>query len=293
MTTIGILWPGAMGSALGRAWREGGATVLTTVAGRSPRTRELAGDLTLLPTVDEVVAASDALVSVVPPARALDQAREIAAAVERTGHHPVVADLNAVSPMTMAAVEQVLTSVGCRVVDGAISGPPPSPGSDSVLFLSGPDCSPFVELTAPGLTTTVVGPRVGGASATKMSTAAVYKGTKALILQSLLTAAHHGVVEAVVTDLRLGAPELTADLARDLAVAVSKSDRFPGEMLEIAATQAAAGQGEELYTAIAEVFERAHATRLGTATPEEAAQMSDLGAVLAALTGVECEDGSS
>ncbi len=66
MTTIGILWPGAMGSALGRAWQAVDTTLVTTIAGRSERTRELAATLTLLGSVDEVVAASDAVVSVVP-----------------------------------------------------------------------------------------------------------------------------------------------------------------------------------------------------------------------------------
>jgi 3-hydroxyisobutyrate dehydrogenase-like beta-hydroxyacid dehydrogenase len=283
VTTIGILWPGAMGSALGQAWREGGATVVTTVAGRSERTRELAGDLTLLGSVDEVVAASDAVVSVVPPARALDQARQIAEAVARTGRAPVVADLNAVSPMTMTEIEQVLAAAGCTVVDGAISGPPPGPATDSVLFLAGPDCSPFDSLVAPGLAAKVVGPRIGGASATKMSTAAVYKGTKALLLQSVLTAAHHGVLDAVVEDLRLGAPELTRTLTTDLAVAVAKGDRFPAEMEEIAATQEAAGQGAELYRAIAEVYRRAYAAA-PSRTPEEAARTGSLAEALEGLT---------
>lgn len=62
----------------------------------------------------------------------------------------------------------------------------------------------------------------------------------------------------VVEDLRLGAPELTRTLTQDLAVAVAKSDRFPAEMEEIAATQEAAGQDGELYRAIAEVFRAAH-----------------------------------
>ena len=142
MTTTGILWPGAMGSALGRAGQAGGARVVTTVAGRSERTRQLAEGLTLLGSVDEVVTASDAVVSIVPSARALAQAHEIAAAVARTGHTPVVADLNAISPMTMGEVAEILGAAGCRVVDGAISGAPPSPTTDTVLFPSGPDCSP-------------------------------------------------------------------------------------------------------------------------------------------------------
>ncbi|MGI8417298.1 MAG: hypothetical protein ACR2P2_14065 [Nakamurella sp.] len=39
--TIGIVSPGAMGSALGGAWQRGGARVVDTVAGRSERTRAL------------------------------------------------------------------------------------------------------------------------------------------------------------------------------------------------------------------------------------------------------------
>lgn len=182
--------------------------------------------------------------------------------------------------MTMTEVEQVLDAVGCRVVDGAISGPPPGAGTDSVLFFAGPDCARFDGLSAPGLIAKVVSPVVGGASATKMSTAAVYKGTKALLLQSVLTAAHHGVLDAVVEDLRLGAPELTHHLARDLAVA--KSDRFPAEMEEIAATQEAAGQGGELYRAIAEVFRAAH-DAAPDRTPEEAADVTDLADALDGL----------
>lgn len=186
--------------------------------------------------------------------------------------------------MTMAEVEQVLKAAGCRVVDGAISGPPPGSGTDSVLFLAGPGYSPFAGLDAPGFTTKVVGPIVGGASAAKMSTAAVYKGTKALLLQSVLTAAHHGVLDAVVEDLRLGAPELTGALATDLAVAIAKSDRFPGEMEEIAATQAAAGQGGELYATIADVFRTAHGGR-SRRTPEEAARVTGLEELLEELRG--------
>ena len=59
MTTIGIVSPGAMGSALGRSWAAGGARVVATLAGRSERTRRLAHGLELLPSLTEVVAASD------------------------------------------------------------------------------------------------------------------------------------------------------------------------------------------------------------------------------------------
>lgn len=283
MTSIGILWPGAMGSALGRAWRAGGAQVLTTVVGRSARTRDLAGDLELVGSVTEVVAASDLVVSVVPPSRAVDQAEEIAAAIRSTGHRPAVADLNAVSPMTMGRVATILDGVGCRVVDGAISGGPPAEGGDTVLFLAGPDCRPLSELTGPGLRPLVIGDELGAASAAKMCTAAIYKGTKGLLLASLSTAHHHGVLETVAGDLSRELPELMGDVARDIAVAVAKSDRFPGEMREIAATQASAGGTPELYEAMALVYEHAHGSALARCSPEEAQGMHDLAEVLELL----------
>ena len=70
MTVLGIVSPGAMGSALGRAWTRGGARVVTTVEGRSERTRGLAEGLELLPSLTDVVRTADIVVSVCPPAEA-------------------------------------------------------------------------------------------------------------------------------------------------------------------------------------------------------------------------------
>jgi 3-hydroxyisobutyrate dehydrogenase-like beta-hydroxyacid dehydrogenase len=68
--TIAIVSTGAMGSALARVWREGGSRVVATAQGRSDRTARLASEAgaELLPTLDAVVEAADAVVSVVPQA---------------------------------------------------------------------------------------------------------------------------------------------------------------------------------------------------------------------------------
>jgi hypothetical protein len=88
MTTIGVVSPGAMGSALGRSWQARGAVAVATVAGRSERTRTLAEGLTLLDDLDAVVAASDVVVSVCPPAAAVDALAAILAAARRTTSTP-------------------------------------------------------------------------------------------------------------------------------------------------------------------------------------------------------------
>ena len=92
------------------------------------------------------------------------------------------------------------------------------------------------------------------ASAVKMSTASVYKGTSALLAHALLAADENGVLEHVLSDLRAGSPELVANVERRLASATAKSERYVAEMREIAATQDAAGLTPTLFDAMADVF---------------------------------------
>jgi 3-hydroxyisobutyrate dehydrogenase-like beta-hydroxyacid dehydrogenase len=127
----------------------------------------------------------------------------------------------------------------------------------------------------------VVGDEVGTASAVKMSTAAVYKGTSALLAQALVAAQANGVVEQVLDDLRAGAPELVANLERRLTSSASKSGRYVGEMREIATTQKAAGLTPALFEAMAEVFGSLSATELARATfPEDLPEGLPLAQVL-------------
>lgn len=284
MTTIGVLSPGAMGGALGRAWQMGGARVVTTVAGRSSRTQQLAQGLEWLDSIDAVVAEADVVVSIVPPAQAIPNAEQVAAVAARLGVRPIVADLNAVSLPTMDRVSAALAEAGCAVVDGSISGPPPSRhGEGTRIYLSGEEAGALAGFDVPGLRSTVVGPTPGQASAIKMSTAAVYKGITALMIQSLRTADANGVADHVARDWADMLGTLGADAAHRIAVAVSKSDRFPDEMREIAATQEAAGWGAELYESIARIFEASYRTQLGGNTPEQAGSVHDIRAVVEAL----------
>ena len=281
MTTLGIVSPGAMGSALGRAWAAGGARVVATTAGRSERTRGLAHGLELLPSLTDVVAAADVVVTVCPPAvagRVLDDV--LAAAGDA---RPLLADLNAVSPDTMAALAQRARSAGFALVDGSISGGPPRPGGDTLVYLSGPDAERLASLPADGIRARVVGSDVGTASAVKMCTASVYKGTTAVWAQALQTAHALGVLDVVLADLAEEHAEEVARAARRIGVATSKAHRFVGEMEQIAETQAAAGASGELFAGMAAVYRRLAATDLAALPPEQAADLVDLTDVLRRL----------
>jgi 3-hydroxyisobutyrate dehydrogenase-like beta-hydroxyacid dehydrogenase len=283
VTTLGIVSPGAMGSALGRAWAATGHQVVATVHGRSERTQRLARGLELLPSLEEVVATADVVVDICPPGEAHACLTSVLEAVAGTGARPLLADLNAIAPGLVRELAARARDAGVDLVDGALSGGPPQPGGETMLYLSGPRAAEIARLPADGLRRRVVGREVGVASAVKMCTASVYKGTTALWIQALETADRHGVADVVLDDLAEAFPDEVAGAARRVGLAVSKSDRFVAEMEHIAATQAEAGASGELFTGIAAVYRRLSHSGLARLSPEEAAALTDLRDVLRRL----------
>ena len=267
MSTVAIVSPGFMGSGLGWALRMGGARVVASVRGRSARTRRQAEDagLELLPTLFDVVAVADVVLSVTPPGHALAAAQTIANAVRESGAKPVVADLNAISPSTMAKVAAAWD--GLPVVDGSISGPPPTVRSGARVYLSGVKAADVAALPwGDRVRPVVLGTPIGSASALKMCTASVYKGLNGLVTQAMRVAERHGVLDQVLADLRGDG----LDGSAGVAVAATKADRYVDEMREIAATQADAGLTPALFEAFAEIYAEVARTPLASGDPESA-----------------------
>jgi 3-hydroxyisobutyrate dehydrogenase-like beta-hydroxyacid dehydrogenase len=267
--TVGVVSPGAMGSAVADALVRGGARVVATLDGRSERTAGLADrarGLELAPDLASVVRAADVVLSIVPPGEARAVAAAVARAAEDQNVAPLFADLNAIAPATVRSLERS----GLDLVDGSISGPPPwTPGTTRV-YLSGSRAHELAALPFEGVELLVVGDEVGAASAVKMSTASVYKGTSAVLAQALLAAYANGVLDHVLADLAAGAPETVARAERRVAVAATKAERYVDEMREISATQQAAGL-PALFDAMAEVYERLARTPLAQRAPEDVA----------------------
>jgi 3-hydroxyisobutyrate dehydrogenase-like beta-hydroxyacid dehydrogenase len=261
------------------ALTRGGARVVATLDGRSERTAGLAAvpdALELLPDLVGVVREADAVLSIVPPEAAPSVAADVARVAKGEGVSPLFADLNAIAPATVRAFG------GLQLVDGSISGPPPWNAGTTRLYLSGPRAHEVAALPFEGVERIVVGDEIGLASAVKMSTASVYKGTSALLAQALLAAHANGVLEHVLADLDTAAPELVARVERRLAVAATKAHRYVGEMREISATQQAAGL-PALFDAVAEVYEQLAESRLGRSAPEDVGRDLSLTDVLDGL----------
>ena len=286
MITVGIVSPGAMGAAVGHVLAAAGTRVVTTVEGRSARTRQLAGGFELLPALDDVVAASEIVLSIVPPGAALEVAGTIAAAADRTGARPLVSDLNAIAPTTMASVAARLGGAGLSAVDGSISGPPPRVAGTTIIYLSGPRAAQVASLDAPGLELRVVGETIGTASAVKMSTASFYKGQTALFAQAVRAARANDVLELVLDDLRRHYPDFVDDAPRLLQSLAAKSGRYVAEMSEIAASQEQVGLTPDLFTAFAAVYLELSRSEPAGRSPEQADGDANLEDVLAALDEV-------
>ena len=263
MKVIGLVGAGHMGSGLGWALREGGHDVVTSLAGRSARTANLAREagLRVVAHPADVLAEADVVLVVTPPGAAVAAAREIAATTGPA--RPLVVDLNAIAPSTAEAAAAVVTAAGFDFVDGSISGPPPTVRPGARLYLSGPRAAEVAALRWTHAGPVVVGDRVGAASAVKMSTASVYKGLMGLLTQAIRAAGAYDVLEPVLADLgeSFGTPY-------EVALAATKAHRYVAEMREIARSQAAAGLTPALFEAYAEVWAEVAERPLADGRPE-------------------------
>ena len=285
MPTVSVVSPGAMGSAMADALARGGARVVATLEERSARTSRLAerASVELVADLSVVVDQADIILSIVPPEAATSVAETIRDAAKGAARTPLFVEMNAVAPATAVHIESTVSEAGLETIDGSISGPPPwKPGATRV-YLSGPRAQEIAALPFEGVDLIVVGDVVGGASAVKMSTASVYKGSAAILLQALRAAHTNGVLEHVLADLRTATPELVSNVERRLASAAAKSGRYVGEMHEIAATQSAAGLTPALFEAMAEVYASLAVTPAAERAPEEIPDDESLPQILDAM----------
>jgi 3-hydroxyisobutyrate dehydrogenase-like beta-hydroxyacid dehydrogenase len=249
MATVGLLHPGEMGAAIGGALTQRGHEVLWASAGRSEATSARAAEAGLVDTGSSAALAEscEVILSVCPPHAARDVAALVADAAG------LFVDANAIAPATARAIAAERDAD--RFVDGGIIGPPPRLEGTTRLYLSGLEAAGVAELfEGSAVEARVVSANVGDASAVKMTYAAWTKGTAALLLAIRAVAEAEGVAEALGEEWRLSLPDLADDVERAARAANAKGWRWVGEMEEIAATFAAAGQPDGFHRAAAEIY---------------------------------------
>ena len=288
MKTLAIVSPGNMGHAVGRLLGSRGFEVITSLAGRSARTRGLAAKAGIRDagSIAALVAEADLVLSIMPPAAAVAAAEQAAAAMTAAGAAPPYADCNAIAPATTQRIAALIKAAGAAYIDAGIIGGPPAGGTGPRFYASGPAARLLEPLHGGGLAVRDLGGAVGQASALKMCYAAVTKGTSALQFAQLAAASRLGVDEALAAELAESQAATYASMRRSLPGLPAKAPRWIEEMRQIAATFESVGVPGDFHRGAAALYELLSATPFAD-EPEEAVDTSrTLETTVAALTEV-------
>ncbi len=233
---VALLGAGHMGIGIATRLQSRGLAVVTSLDDRSDATRARvqAAGIPVLPLAS--LRQADIILSVVPPAAAVDAARALVSAGVLGQDGPLFADCNAISPDTMRSIDALVRQAGGRCVDGGIIGTPPdAEGTRSpVLYISGPEAARLLLLSEHGLDVHVLEAPVGAASSLKLCFAAVSKGLTALVTQVAVQAGRSDIGAPLRAQLATSLGPTLAWAGRQAPMLANKSWRWVGEMEEIA-----------------------------------------------------------
>jgi len=267
MNTIGILYPGEMGSSLAALLRGRGHRVVTTLTGRGERTAQLCREagIAVLPSLADVVRSADVVISVVPPAAAEDVAASYCGLTSLAPAGALYVDLNAIRPDLAETLAARLAACGRGFVDAAVNGLAKNLTTTATLYLSGPRASEVAALVGSGMRVNVLGDRPGRASAMKMLLSGLSKGVCALFVETALIAQRQGMLPEMVEAYGQIYPGVTAVVDRMLPTYARHAGRRAAEMAELEQTASAAGLEPCTLAAVARVHEMLAAADLGQA----------------------------
>lgn len=254
---VAVIAPGMMGAAVGKRLVDNGLKVLTSLTGRSEETAARARASGMVAASDEEIAASDYILSILPPGDAVSLAKRFVPALKVSNAKPIYVDCNAINPVTVERVAAVIAPTDCPFVDAGIIGSPPKPGDAGPRFYaSGPAAPRFAALRQYGLDIRVLDGAMSAASALKMSYAGITKGTQAIGAAMMLAASRAGSADALFAELSSSQKEMFAWFKRGLALMPPKAYRWIAEMHEIAGFVGEDPAARELYDGAAHFYER-------------------------------------
>jgi 3-hydroxyisobutyrate dehydrogenase-like beta-hydroxyacid dehydrogenase len=203
---LGLIGYGEIGSTLGAGLRRSGLTELVSYdkyafdgpyAGLIQRRAQEAG-VVLLRSAAELAKRADVIIGATPGSSSVASAETLAPHLD--AHH-LMADIASATPKVKQAVAERLAPSGAAFADGSIVGTPRD-GHAMPILLAGAPAARFRDALVPwGMTLTVVGERIGDASAIKILRSVVMKGLEALLLECLLGARRYGIDGAVLDSL--------------------------------------------------------------------------------------------
>jgi 3-hydroxyisobutyrate dehydrogenase-like beta-hydroxyacid dehydrogenase len=233
--TVGILYCGEMGSAFGKLLRQGGLRVITTCQGRSRATEERArsSGIEILPRLDDVVAQSHFVFSLVLPSAAVEVARQYISCHQMHAQDSVFVEANAIGLDTLEQIDHLLARHNIPLVDAAIHGVAHRLPDLGVLYISGPRARSVEALCRGLLQVHWLGVDIGSASRTKLLMSAISKGLVALFLEVGVLAERADMLEPFLESCHHSYPALMTVIERILPTYPRHAARRAGDIREI------------------------------------------------------------
>lgn len=254
--TVGILYPGEMGAALGGILGSRGIRVVTTTADRSQRTVSACHEsqLEVLPSLDAVKQVAHVMISAVVPTAAHQVAEAYTRAEAVAPKNAIYLDINSVSPEVMASIQQLLAAHHVPLVDAAIHGLAAHLQSRGTLYLSGPQANHVAMLFHDTIRTQQLGDVVGAASRFKMMLGGMSKGLVALFVELAILARTAGEYEQFSAELAHYYPGITTAIERLIPTYPLHAERRGTELREVGNTMRAHGTVPRMVSAAEKVI---------------------------------------
>ncbi len=233
--TVGILYCGDMGSAFGKLLHEGGRRVVTTCEGRSRATQDqaLKSGVEILPGLDDVVAQSHIVFSLVLPSSAVEMARQYASRHQLRPPNSVFVEANSIGFETLERIERLMAEQNVPLVDASFNGSAHRLRDHGVLHLSGPEAQSVASICTGLVRVSLLGARVGSATLTKLMLSVLAKGLAGLFLEVGVLAERADMLESFLGSCRLFYPDLLTAAERMLPTYPRHAARRVGEMRDI------------------------------------------------------------
>ena len=258
--TLGIVGYGEVGGIFGRGLlgQDGIDAVWVwdlkfadAAGGAAARAAAEADGMRVAPGMQALCAVADLTISAVTASSTFAVAEE-AARHARAGSRFL--DLNSASPGTKQQAGAALEAVGVAYVEAGVMTSVPPYGIRVPMLLGGAQAEALAAtLGAWGMDARVVSPRLGVASAIKMSRSIMIKGLEALVIESYTTARRYGVEAHVLPTLQETFPQIDWERqgAYFFSRVVQHGKRRAEEMREAARTVQEAGFEPLMTSAIA------------------------------------------
>ena len=256
ISSVAVIAPGAMGSAVAYRLSEHGIHVLTSLRGRGPQTLRRAAAAKMQDADDDAIARADVILSILPPAEALALAERFAVPLSRVQRKATFVDCNAVNVETVLRISSIIEPTGASFVDGSIIGPPPGPQGGPTFYFSGSAAKELAAFEGLGLKVRIMEAPIGAASALKMAYAGINKGITLLVTAMVLGAARAGAADALHEELAESQRGLLDRMAHTIPDMFPKAYRWGPEMEEIAGFLADDPTTSRIYRELATLCRR-------------------------------------